>query len=234
LLLGGGQFWRRRPELEVTVPLDGSELPVFADIPRILVGSSESLAEGYPGRVTYHFDLPRAGTIRLHVADTGAKGAVIRAMLDGQIVATHSWPSHPAKIDAGSVTPATELSFPADAGAHTLVVDNPGGPDWVDLADIDFGLDVPVLAAVGKRAGDFLALWVWNRVGVFALNPPAAATGTLLLADVPAGTWKVTWWDTLKGIPATPVTMVHEGGLLRLPIPPIDRHAAVVLARQVQ
>ena len=231
LVLGGGQFWRRRPELEITVPLDGSQLPVFADIPRILVGSPESLAEGYPGRVTYHFDLSRAVTLRLHVADTGANGAVIRAMLDGQIVATHSWAPHPANADGGSASPATELSFAADAGIHTLVVDNPGGPDWVDLADLDFGLDVPVLAAVGKRAGDFLALWVWHRAGVFALNPPAPVTGTLLLADVPAGTWHVTWWDTLKGVPTAPVTLTHEGGLLRLPTPPIARHAAVVLTR---
>jgi hypothetical protein len=217
--------------LEVTVPLDGCEPPVFADIPRILVGSPDSLAEGYPGRATYHFDLPRSGTIRLHVADTGAKGAAIRATLDGQIVAAHSWPPHPEN-SGGSIAPtAMELSFSADAGAHTLIVDNPGGPDWVDLADIDFGLDVPGLAAVGKRGGDFLALWVWHRTGVFALNPPAPVTGALLLEDVPAGTWHVTWWDTLKGISAAPVTIAHQGGLLRLPIPPIARHAAVVLTR---
>ena len=231
LVLGGGQFWRRRPDLEITVPLDGSELPAFADIPRILVGSPESLAEGYPGRVTYHFDLPRSVTIRLHVADTGAKGAAIRATLDGQIVAAHSWPPHPANSGDINAPTATELPFSADAGAHTLVVDNPGGPDWVDLADIDFGLDTSALAAVGKRASDFLAFWVWHRAGVFALNPPAPVTGTLLLADVPAGTWHVTWWDTLKGIPATLVTIMHEGGLLRLPTPPIARLAAVVLTR---
>jgi hypothetical protein len=181
--------------------------------------------------VTYHFDLPRAVTMRLHVADTGAKGAAIRATLDGQIVATHSWPPHPANSGGINAPTATELSFAADAGAHTLVVDNPQGPDWVDLADIDFGLDVPVLAAVGKRGDDFLALWVWHRAGVFALQAPATVTGTLLLADVPAGTWHITWWDTLKGIPATPVTLTHEGGLLRLPTPPIARHAAVVLTR---
>ena len=55
--------------------------------------------------------------------------------------------------------------------------------------------------------------------------------GTPLLKDVPAGIWHVTWWDTLKGIPAAPVTIAHPGGLLRLPTPPIDRHAAVVLTR---
>ena len=231
LVLGGGQVWQRRPDPEITVPLDGREPAAFADIPRILMGSPASRADGFPGRITYHFVLPRSVTLRLQIADTGAAGAAIRATLDGQIVVTHTWPPHPASPGAAAAPTALELSFPADAGAHTLIVDNPGGPDWVDVAGIDFGVDIPILAAVGKRDRDFIALWVWHRTGVFALTPPPAASGTLLLEDVPAGTWSVTWWDSFKGLPAVPVTIRHPGGLLRLPTPPISRHAAVTLAR---
>ena len=111
------------------------------------------------------------------------------------------------------------------------MVENPGGPDWVDVAAIDFDLDIPVLAAAGKRGRDFLALWVWHRTGVFALTPPPPARGTLVLEDVPAGTWRVTWWDSLAGVPAAPVFVRHPGGTLRLATPPISRHAAVVLTR---
>jgi hypothetical protein len=230
LVLGAGQVWQRRPDPEITVPLDGREPPAFADIPQILVGSPSTSVYSFPGRVTYHFDLPRPVTVRLQVADTGAAGAAIRVMLDGQVVAAHSWPPHPAQA-GGTAPTALELPFPAEAGTHTLVVDNPGGPDWVGVAGIDFGLDIPVLAAVGKRGRDFLAVWVWHRTGVLALTPPPAVGGTLVLEDVPAGTWHATWWDSLKGVPAAPVPIRHPGGTLRLPTPPIRRHAAVTLTR---
>jgi hypothetical protein len=52
-----------------------------------------------------------------------------------------------------------------------------------------------------------------------------------VLEDVPAGTWHATWWDSLKGVPAAPVPIRHPGGTLRLPTPPISRHAAVTLTR---
>jgi hypothetical protein len=231
LVLPGCQVWPRRPAPEITVPLDGREPIEFADVPRIYVGSPNSLAEGYPGRATYHLDFPRPVTLRLHIADTGAGGAAIRVSLDGRTLAEKSWPARPANSSGQAGSDPAELSFPVTAGAHTVVVENPGGPDWFDLAGIDLGLDTSVLAAVGKCSSDFLVLWVWHRTGVFALDPPAAVSGTVVLDEVPAGIWHVTWWDTLKGVPATPATIDHPGGRLRLGTPPISRHAAVVLTR---
>jgi hypothetical protein len=124
-----------------------------------------------------------------------------------------------------------EFSFPVSAGHHDLVVENPGPLDWFDLTGIDLGFDVPVLAAAGRRDANFIALWVWHREGVFAVNAPPPATGTLLLDDVPAGKWRVTWWNSLTGVPAASVTIEHKGGVLKLPTPAIARHAAVVLER---
>ena len=232
LELPGGQIWERRPAPEITVPLDGRQPIEYADIPRIYVGSPTSLAQGYPGRATYHIDFPRAVTIRLHLADTGRRGAALRVSLDGRAVIERTWPARPPDAAGAKPVPtAAELSFPATAGAHTLVVENPGSLDWFDLKGIDLGLDTGVLAAVGRRGADFIALWVWHRTGVFALQTPAPATGTVLIDDVPAGAWHVAWWDTLEGVPADPVTIQHGGGVLRLPTPPIARHAAVVLTR---
>jgi hypothetical protein len=231
LVLVGGQTWERRPAPEITVPLDGRQPVEYADIPRIYVGSPDSLAEGYPGRATYHIDFPAPVTLRLHIAGTGKRGAAIRVSLDGKTAVEKTWLARPADSGGSTAPNAAELSFSSTAGAHIIVVENPGGPDWFDLSGIDLGLDTPVLAAVGKRGDDFIALWVWHRTGVFALQSPAPATGTLLIEDVPAGTWHVTWWDTLKGIPAASTTTAHQGGLLRLPTPSIARHAAVVLTR---
>jgi hypothetical protein len=230
--LAAGQVWEKRPAPEMTVPLDGRQPIEFADIPQIYVGAPDSLAAGYPGRATYHIEFPAPVTLRLHVADTSRKGAAIRVSLDGKTVVEKTWPARPTESGGRTAPNAAEFSFPVTAGAHTIVVENPGVPDWFDLRGIDLGLDTSVLAAVGRRGRDFMTLWVWHRTGVFALNPPAPVTGTLLLEDVPAGTWQVTWWDTLKGIPAAPIAIEHSGGLLRLPVPPINRHAAVVLTRE--
>jgi hypothetical protein len=52
-----------------------------------------------------------------------------------------------------------------------------------------------------------------------------------VLEEVPAGTWRITWWDTLAGVAAAPSFIRHPGGTLRLPTPPINRHAAVTLTR---
>ena len=230
LELAGSYAWLRRPAPEIVVPLDGRQPLELADIPRIYVGSPDSLAEGYPGRATYHIDLPRAVTVRLHIADTGRRGAAIRVLLDGAAVVEKAWPARPA-AGAQQAFSAEVLAFAANTGPHTLIVENPGSRDWFDLSAIDLGLETPALAAIGQRADGFLAVWVWHRPGVFALRSPAALAGTILIKDVPAGRWQVTWWDTLKGVPAAPTVIEHPGGLLRLPTPLIARHAAVVLTR---
>jgi hypothetical protein len=54
----------------------------------------------------------------------------------------------------------------------------------------------------------------------------------LILPDVAAGTWRVTWWDTTAGTPSAVIAIEHPGGALELSSPPIGRHAAVALTRE--
>jgi hypothetical protein len=54
-------------------------------------------------------------------------------------------------------------------------------------------------------------------------------SGQVVLHDLPAGTWRVTWWDLAYGEPQPATEIVHAGGALRLPTPPIGRHAAASL-----
>lgn len=226
LRIAAGQVWQRRAAPELTVPVDGRDEPGFADIPGVLVGSPGSLAEGFPGRASYHFDLPRAATLRVHVKAVGTGGGKLQVQLDGHVVVEQAWPAGAARA-----LPA-EFPFAAPAGPHTLVVENPGGPDWVEVLAIDLGLDVPALAAIGRRDDTLIVLWLWQRDALYAADMPAPVAGTLVLEDVPAGTWSVTWWDTVVGRPGDPVMMKHSGGALRVPTPPVVRHAAVVLTRQ--
>jgi hypothetical protein len=224
LRLGAGQIWQRRPAPEFAFPLDGREPLEIADVPGILVGSAASQADGFPGRSTYHLNLPRALTAHATVREMGAAGAALRVSVDGQVVAEQRWPS-------GSKMPV-ELSFPLPPGEHTLGLENPGGPDWVHVSAIDFGLDTSVLAATGRRNDTFIAAWLWHRTNLYALSPGPAVSGALLLEAVPAGTWTVTWWDTTAGTAGAPTVIDHPGGPLRLVTPAILRHAAVALVRR--
>jgi hypothetical protein len=72
---------------------------------------------------------------------------------------------------------------------------------------------------------------VWHRKNLFAVQPSAPVAGTLDLDNVPAGSWKVTWWDSEKGVPLASSVVSHPGGTLRLQTPPVTRHAAVALVR---
>ena len=221
--------WQKRPAPDFTLPLDGRVPVEVADIPRIYVGSPQSLAEGFPGRATYHLDFPRATTLRARVTGMGGNGTAIRLSAGGKILAGKAWAA--GAPDAPRWDNPFELTFQVPAGPQTLVVENPGAEDWFQLDQIATDLPVPVLAAIGKRSEDFLAVWLWHRTGVFALASPAPVGGTLLLDDVAAGKWTVTWWDTIKGIPAPPQVIEHGGGLLRLSIPAFSRHVAVALTR---
>lgn len=225
-----GQVWQRRAAPEFTVPLDGREPVELGDIPRSYVGSPGSLAAGFPGRATYRIDFPREMTLRARVANVGAGGAALRITVDGKTVAEHAW-SAPVTEMPTREKPFV-LPFTVPAGSHTLVVENPGSPDWLEVAGIDFPHEVPALAAIGRRGKDFATLWVWHREGVFSVKAPSAVAGVLLLEDVPAGKWQIVWWDTFKGVSSPPVWVEHAGGALKVTTPRIDRHAAVALSRE--
>lgn len=228
LTLVGGQFWQQRPAPVITVPLDGREALEFADIPRIYVGAKESLNAGFSGRATFHFDFQKPSTLTFHITDAGPASGAIRISIDGTASVEKTWPEQKS-----GASPYTDtIAIPISAGVHSVVVENPGSAGWFDLSRIDLGLDIPVLAATGRRGDDFITVWVWHRNGLFTPHATATAQGTLLLENVPPGTWQVTWWDSVNGTPGKPVTIKHAGGTLRLPAPPISRHAAVVLERE--
>jgi hypothetical protein len=99
------------------------------------------------------------------------------------------------------------------------------------VSGIDLGLDTSALALVGRRNGRFISAWIWHRTHLYDLEAPTPVSGIIDLDDVPAGSWKVTWWDTARGEPSGSRMVEHPGGMMRIPTPPISRHAAVVLSR---
>jgi len=118
-------------------------------------------------------------------------------------------------------------------GAEALHGDRTRPADLRPLAgrDWDAVIDTSVLALIGRRNDHFISAWVWHKKNIYAIHPTAPVSGTLDLENVPAGSWKVTWWDTSKGVPGESRVVAHPGGMLKLQTPPILRNAAVVLTR---
>jgi hypothetical protein len=223
LRITAGEVWQHRIAPDINFPMDGTEPIEAANVPATLVGSESSRAEGFPGKATYRLTLPRATTMRALVDSVAPGGASLQVSVDGKVVAAQRWAG-----GKDAPTPAF-VEFAVEKGPHVLVLEDTG-PDWVGISAIDTGLDTAALAVIGRRNDRFIEAWVWNRPNLYALSPSAPTSGTVDLEGVPAGSWKVTWWDTLKGAPMASQVVAHPGGMLRLPTPPIARHAAVVLA----
>lgn len=219
-----GQFWQRRAAPDFDYPVNGAEPIDAANVPSTLSGSAAGHADGYPGQATYHLALPHAARMVAHVYSVADAGGGLSASVDGAVVATRQWPGGKAAPDR------PDVEFQVPAGNHVLVLSNPG-PDWVGISAVDLGTDIPALALVGRRNDHFIEAWVWNRPNLYLVSTYPPVAGMADIDDVPAGTWKVTWWDTLKGVPSGSKVVVHPGGMLRLETPPIVRHAAVVLTR---
>jgi hypothetical protein len=224
LKLTGAQQWQRRPAQEFTLPLDGREPIELGDWPATFATPSSTTKDGFASRGVFHATFPRDTMLRVTIANVAELGGSLRVAVDGNLAAESSW-KH------GDSFPAT-LAFPVSAGAHTIALENTGASDWVQVAETDLGVTVPALAAIGRRNDRFLALWVRHRTNLLALQPEPPLSGTITLEDVPAGTWSVVWWDTVNGTPSPATTIEHAVGTLRLPTPPIVRHATVTLVRQ--
>jgi len=233
LVLFAGQHWRRGPAPRIVVPTDGRQTPAVADVPEFLVGGEDSIADGFTPKASFAIVYPKAVTAVVKFADAGPKGAAVRVVIDGELAAETVWPALPPPPRKSVERRPREISFPVRAGAHEIVLENTAGLDWVQFDSFTTGLERPVVAAVGKRSADFVAVWIWRRDGVFAEKIPAPLDdAVVVLDDVAAGDWKLTPWDSLKGVPGETRVLSHPGGDLRISIPPVSRHVAFILQRQ--
>jgi hypothetical protein len=218
------QYWHRQPAPDFAFPLDGTDPVGESTVPYALAGEASDSRDGFPGEATYRINLAHRAGLRVRVDAVDAAGATLEASVDGAAVARKTW-SGAAALPEGDI-----LEVPVPAGSHALRLRSTGR-GWVGITEIDFGMRVPALASIGKRGDRFIALWVYNRAGLYAVDPPPAVAGTIDLGVVSPGAWTVTWWDTTTGVAAAPRVLDHRGGRLLIPTPRVSRHAAAVLER---
>jgi hypothetical protein len=224
LRIVAGQFWQRRAAPDFEFPVDGREPIEEANIPATLVGSAASRADGFPDHATYHLNLPRGTLMLAHIYSMAEAGGALKVSVDGTVVAKGAWAGGKGEHELPT------LAFKVPPGSHVLLLENPG-PDWIGVSAVDLGMDTSALGLIGRRNDHFIEAWIWNKPNLYLGVPYPAVTGTVHLDNVPAGSWKVTWWDTQKGVASESKGVTHPGGMLLLETPGIVRDAALVLTR---
>lgn len=228
LVLRPGQAWMRLPNPLIDLAIDGRAPASVGLIPAILVGDEWGLKLGFPSEATFALEFQKPEKLVLHLRSNpdGSEGTAGEVVLDGHPMAEFTWPARENEA-VGNRT--VDLSIEVPAGPRTLTVRNAGGPDWFHFDGLDTELEQSVIAAAGRCGDRFIALWIWHREGVFALEPVAGVRGTLSIDDVPAGSWQVVHWDSVAGVRGDSRLIEHGGGRLDLDTPVVNRHAAVVL-----
>lgn len=228
LVVRPGVAWVRGANPVIELAVDGRSPVSEGLLPATLVSDPRGLELGFPSEATFNLDFSRPEKLVLHFRSKpdGVEGTAGEVELDGLLVAKFIWPAQ------GETTPggrAVDLAIEVPPGPRTLTVRNAGGPDWFHFDGLDTELDRPVIAAVGRRSDRFIALWIWHREGVHALEPVEAVSSILAINDVAAGSWEVVHWDSVAGVPVGSRMIEHAGGRLDLETPAVSRHAAVVL-----
>lgn len=226
-----GYYWEEGENPEFHLTADGCEPIELMKFRRILTDASADPAHSYPNRATFHFNAPAATQAQLKVARISNTGGSLRITLDEKTIVQQNWPA--ATVSAPRPS-NIEFNFRIGYGDHTLVIENPSGPDWVDLAGLDLGIKVPALIATARHGRDRTALWVRHRSNLLSAEADEdleGTTATIQLEDYPAGNWQLTWWDPAVGRASRSDALTHRGGTLQIDTPTITRHAAAWLER---
>ncbi len=224
--LSPGHTWARGSNPVIDLPVAGYEGAELMEFRRILTDASATPAHPYPNRVTFRFSSPAAARTTLKVANVSNSGSSLRVDLDGKTVVQESWPA----LTVGAASPSdVTYDFRIGYGQHELVIENPNGPEWVDLAELNLGINVPALIAIARHTANRSIIWVRHRdqlLSTAADEYLLSSRATLQLKDYPAGNWEISWWDPADGRVISSQTFGHSGGTLSLDTPSVSRHLA--------
>lgn len=142
-------------------------------------------------------------------------------------------------IDLSAGTSATTFSIPLQAGPHTVIFNNTG-EDFLQLDSITieaYRSPLRVLA-LGDIANGTVLAWIhhsdytWDTVAADQSITPIEST--LTLPNMPAGTYRVEFWDTFSGnvVGEDQITLaVETDGTLEVPLLPVNTQLALRVFR---
>ncbi len=192
--------------------------------------------------VTFDVDYPAPGEFVVRVTGvSGYGGANLRVEVDGKVVLSRDFPDD----EKGGKTLHKYdglYAVPVPVGKHRITVSD-RGRDWVF---VEFRLrnylvpDRPGLRVYGMTAetpvrnGPTAFLWLQNRDNTWFRHnqgealPPVPPT-RIVLRGVPAGAFRLEWWDTYTGAVREAGPVASAAGRLELRVPQIARDAALKL-----
>lgn len=247
LVVSGDVEWGLTPGTEFTIRQDGRV--EGRPIPMAIGSPNRSTEKQLHSEITYHLDMPRAGTIRLKLGQVCTKAHMV-IKVDGQVridrVLTAGEPGAgpwkaARKLEQYGVWVSDydeEIPLEIPAGKHTLSIANTDG-DWFQIRSITLPCyqssrypDVNALGLGGERT---LLLWLHNRESTWKTAYDGKETSALegLRVRVPVsrdGTWEVQWWDTWTGKVLRTEDLRSVGGAVLL-LPPALKTDVAVLAR---
>lgn len=170
-------------------------------------------------RVTPQFNvnMVRPGRFSVHVQEV-MSGGKLRITVDGQTALEQDLPAgpgegpwksteHQKEWDTYKATYDREYGVDLKPGKHEIVVENAGG-DWISVSEYRVSnyrsSEYPEMRTLGLQSGRLAVLWVQDAESNWktaqAGTPPRTWTGvTFRVTGLPAGAYRVYWWDTRRG-----------------------------------
>lgn len=221
--------WGGRPaQSRFTVAADGT-VAGLENLPQFIFGQWRPELHNPP---TLVLNCPVAGRLIVYLAETSQ--SVLAVTVDGRQVRRDESLDTPRRL----VNRQIPIELPA--GRHEVTLDNLGG-DWLRIEHLLLTAyrdtaRYPDLQVYGLVADREALLWLHNRANEWpchaaGIEPQTVKGARLTLRGLPAGRYRVEWWDTYAGRRTAVSRAVGTGKTLSLAVPPVERDIACRVVR---
>lgn len=187
----------------------------------------------------FEVDYAEPGTFAVTVDERTEDGARLELTVEDQpatAVAMELGPKPPAtpkpydenRPSRRTIEVDATIEIRVPAGKHKIRLENTGA-DWARMKQIALSPYTSELAVHAKGTSDFAVMWIYRRETNDDGRP---VTGTLSVANMTAGTYRVVWWDTYEGKRLSEQTAsVDTSGRMTLDTPPVEKDVAAWVQR---
>ncbi len=208
------------------ITADGA-IPPTSQMPSYLYGQRYSVANRQPQTLRVSPPIDTLLTIGIRNVSTAADAQLV-VRVDGVDA---------ARLDLSAGTDTTSISIPIMAGIHTIVLDNLGD-DWLQLEYLeldDYRAPLRTVALADIEQG-VAVIWIHHRdytwEAVQTDTPLTAMNFRLELPGMPAGIYRVEYWNTFNGsVIGEERVILDTEGTLAVRLLPIKDQLALRLFR---
>lgn len=236
LELDGNSSWTKSLENQpTTVAITNGIVRMSGPVSGVLHGLVNHKDKHNP--LTFALDQPRATKVRIVVGEvSGCGGAHLIAGLDGKRVTDKDMPdTNPPGQHKNMSCYSGDYVLEVPAGKHTLKVENIG-KDWLLVHYVLEGAERvtrPDLRLFGLRGHDVSLLWIqnsrhsWSRIYTHHRQPNVQPPSVLAIPDWPAGSYRITFYDTYAGKSTATQDIELDKPGLQLELPQIAKDIAL-------